>query len=164
MQTTVDVVPRGKFLTEQEKRFVGLYSQGMTAKAAARAAGYLLTEAVRLLDRQDVIESIALMRQRMNEELGAVITRDFVGAMILEAHKKAATATEEITAARELARLYGLNAPEKTVSVQYNVTRVEQLEALPDAELARIAGLDTTALSLEAPLDYDTLEAEDAPC
>lgn len=163
MHTTVDVVPRGRFLTEQEKRFVGLYAQGMTGKAAARAAGYSHLDSLKLLERQDVIESLAIMRQRMNEELGAVITRDFVGAMILEAHKKAATATEEITAARELARLYGLNAPEKTVSVQYNVTRVEQLESLPDAELARIAGLDTTQIALDAPYtlhEYDEPEGD----
>ena len=69
--------------------------------------------------------------------------------MILEAHKKAATATEEIAAARELAKLYGLNSPEKQVVVNYNVSRVEQLETLPDHELARIAGLDD---AVDAPL------------
>ena len=160
--TTVDVLPRERFLSEQEKRFVGLYAQGMTARAAARAAGYELPEALRLIKRQDVMESIAVMRQRMNEQLGEVITRDFVGAMILEAHKKAATATEEIAAARELAKLYGLNAPEKREVVSYSVTRVEQLESLPDAELVRLAGLQDAALP--PPLeDITDIDCDPAP-
>lgn len=154
-----DAIPRGRFLTKQERQFVGLYAQGMSAKAAARAAGYMLVEAVELLKRQDVVESIAAMRERMNEELGVVITRDFVGAMILEAHKKAASATEELAAARDLAKLYGLNAPERTVSVQYNVSRVEQLEGLPEAELARLAGYDANAFALPPPIDAEPVEA-----
>ena len=156
--TTVDVLPRGRFLTEQEKRFVGLYAQGMTAKAACRAAGYQASDLPALMDRQDVMESIALMRQRMNETLGEVITRDFVGAMILEAHKKAASATEELTAARDLAKLYGLNAPEKREVVTYNVQRVEQLENLPDAELIRMAGFTEAALALPPAEDIDDAE------
>ena len=118
------------------------YASGMPVRNAAKSVGLTPGQGEKLLDRQDIAETVGVLRQRVTQELGSVITRDFVGGMILEAHKKAATATEEITAARELAKLYGLNAPEKQVVVNYNVSRVEQLETLPDHELARIAGLD----------------------
>lgn len=143
-QADVIATPRGRFLTSQERQFVMNYASGMPVKNAAKCVGLTPAEGARLLDRQDVAETVGVLRQRITQELGSVITRDFVGAMILEAHKKAATATEEITAARELAKLYGLNSPEKQVVMTYNVSRVEQLETLPDHELARIAGLDET--------------------
>jgi len=148
--TQADVIgstPRGRFLTSQEREFVINYAAGMPVKQAAVSAGMKTQAGLKLMERQDVAETIGILRQKVAAELGSVITRDFVGAMILEAHKKAATATEEITAARELAKLYGLNAPEKQVVVSYNVQRVEQLEALPDHELARLAGLDDMALA-----------------
>lgn len=141
-QADVIATPRGRFLTSQERQFVMNYASGMPARNAAKSVGLTPGEGVKLLDRQDVAETVGVLRQQLTRELGSVITRDFVGVMILEAHKKAATATEEIAAARELAKLYGLNSPEKQIVMTYNVSRVEQLETLPDHELARIAGLD----------------------
>ena len=148
-QADVIATPRGRFLTSQERQFVVNYASGMPVRNAAKTVGMTPGEGVKLLDRQDIAETVGVLRQQLTRELGSVITRDFVGVMILEAHKKAATATEEIAAARELAKLYGLNSPEKQVVVNYNVSRVEQLETLPDHELARIAGLDD---AVDAPL------------
>lgn len=137
----ISTTPRGRFLTSQERQFVVNYASGMPVREAAKSVGLDARDGLKLMERQDIAETVGILRQKLTQELGAVITRDFVGAMILEAHKKAATATEEITAARELAKLYGLNAPEKQLVVSYNVQRVEQLEALSDQELARIADL-----------------------
>lgn len=154
-QADVLATPRGRFLTSQERQFVMNYASGMPVRNAAKSVGLTPGQGAQLLERQDVAETVGVLRQQLTRELGSVITRDFVGVMILEAHKKAATATEEIAAARELAKLYGLNAPEKQVVMTYNVSRVEQLETLPDHELARIAGLDdaVTAPTLEVLSD-----------
>ena len=154
--------PQGRFLTAQEQRFVLNYAQGMPLHAAAKSAGYAESRALAVLERQDVAETVAVLRKRMTERLGDIIDRDFVGAMILEAHKKAATATEELTAARDLAKLYGLNAPEKKVSLTYNVSRIEQLEALSDADLIRLAEADAQTLSLPEPVLPRPEETDDA--
>jgi len=123
------------------------YAQGMTVKAAARYAGYPLAKAVELFQRDDIAETVYTLRQKIEESLGDVITRDFVGEMILAAHKKAVSATEELAAARDLAKLYGLNAPEKTVQVVHHLQRIEQLEGLSDSELARLAAIDEGLLA-----------------
>lgn len=146
--------PRGRFLTAQESRFVALYAQGLPPSKAAKAAGYAGdgdAAAAGLMGNEAIAETITALKMRQMDSLGEVVTRDFVGQMFLEAHKKAATATEEVAAARELGKLYGLYAPEKAaVEVSVQVNRIEQLESLSDEELLRRARLRATSLSPSA--------------
>lgn len=162
--------PRGRFLTAQEQRFVGLYVQGLSVNAAAEAAGYQNPpEAARRLMREEaVIETLTALKMRQMDSLSELVTRDFVGHIFIEAHKKAATATEEIAAGRELGKLYGLYAPEKAATeINVTVNRIEQLEALSDEELMRRAQLRASSLSPathrrapSAPLAADPASAE----
>lgn len=156
--TVKSLAPPGRFLTLQERTFVVGYAQGMSLKAAARHAALSTADALKLTQRDDVAETLHVLRRKVEEELGDVITRDFVGGMILEAHKKAVSATEELAAARDLAKLYGLNAPEKTLQVVHHVQRVEQLEGLSDSELARLAALDDKLMAPPVPLAYEAEE------
>jgi len=146
--------PRGRLLTPQETRFVTLYAQGIPAGDAALSAGYpSKTAAGALLGSEAIAETITALKMRQIDTLGEIVTRDFVGQMFLEAHKKAATATEEIAAGRELGKLYGLYAPEKgNVEVNVTVNRIEQLESLSDDELLRRARLRAHSLSPEDDL------------
>lgn len=151
--------PRGRFLTAQEAKFVGLYCQGMPLNSAALAAGYQKNSGPILLQNEAVAETITALKMRQMDSLGEVVTRDFVGQIFLEAHKKAATATEEIAAGRELGKLYGLYAPEKgTVEVNVQVNRIEQLESLSDAELMRLAKLRATSLSPGEPIEGEVVD------
>lgn len=133
--------------------------RGAPHSTAARAAGMTNGQALEALQRNEVAETVAAMRRRLDESLGEVITRDFIGGMILDSHRRAATATEELTAARDLAKLYGLNAPERAVQVVYNVSRVEQLEHMSDEELVRIAGITPDTVRQPALLEHEA-EAE----
>lgn len=141
--------PRGRFLTAQEARFVSFYAQGLPPGKAAVAAGYPDEASARpLLTNEAIAETVTALKMRQMDSLGEVVTRDFVGQMFLEAHKRAATATEEIAAGRELGKLYGLYAPEKgSVEVSVTVNRIEQLENLPTDELLRRARLRTPSIS-----------------
>lgn len=141
--------PRGRFLTAQEKRFVALYAQGLPPGEAALAAGYpRSTIANKLLGTEAIAETITALKMRQMDSLGEIVTRDFVGQIFLEAHKKAATATEEIAAGRELGKLYGVYAPEKSAQeVNIVVNRIEQLEGLSDEELLRRAKLRAGSLT-----------------
>lgn len=146
--------PRGRFLTAQESRFVALYAQGLAPGKAAVGAGYANEGCAQsLMSNEAIAETITALKMRQMDSLGEIVTRDFVGQMFLEAHKKAATATEEIAAGRELGKLYGLYAPEKgTVEVNVQVNRIEQLENLSDEELLRRARLRSTSLSPAADI------------
>jgi len=88
------------------------------------------------------------------------ITKNQLNLLLLEAHKKSATATEEVAAIRELGKINGLyekTEPDITINIQQNV---HKLEVLSDAELLRLAGRDEELLSNE-PIEGDFEEVMD---
>lgn len=159
-----------KPLTRQMEQAVLLYLRGMSANAAATAAGYADGAQLRAwLNSEEGNAVLDYVSKRHHEAVN--VTRDRIATMFFEAHAKAANATEEISATRELAKLYDLYENEKrkgAVNVQINnhqnVTNVKQLERLSDAELLELAGPNTNLGRLiEAPPqrtkgdDYDPI-------
>lgn len=138
--------PVAHVLSRQEMEFVRGYVQGLAPSRAAVQAGYQESMARTLLNKTQIVETIAILREQYAANLGATITRDTVTAMLLDAHKKASTAAEEIMAAKELGKLHGLYAPERHVSISANITRIDQLETMSDEQLAAIGRLSADSV------------------
>lgn len=132
-------------LSVQEERLILFHLRGLTKAAAGRAAGYRnLDHVYEVFKKPKIQKAIEYLREEMREEVK--FDRNTATTMYLEAHRKSATATEEKNVVDSLCKLHGLFAPEQATQVNINVDKIQQLERLPDAELLRIAGVDTSYL------------------
>jgi hypothetical protein len=94
-----------------------------------------------LAENEAVARTLAQMRELVRQEaleLGAAnFSRDDATRLYLEAHARAANATEEIKAVDSLVKLHGLAEPEKR---EVKVTRRDQLQELDDDALMELTG------------------------
>lgn len=127
-------------LTQQEVIFVQSLMRGLPLHMAAQQAGVPEHEMQSFAKQPHVASVIAYLRETtFNTHIE--VTRDMLNLMLFEAHAKSSTATEEIMAIRELAKMNGLNAPTQTeVKVTHETRTAEQMRRMSSAELARIAG------------------------
>lgn len=116
--------------TAQEQAFARYVARGMHPVAAARAAGM---PAVPPAER--IADLVNTFPNNVNQH---VVTRDLLNKMLFEAHAKAATASEEIAAIRELGKLNGLYEQADT-TVKVEINSIKQLEELPDEKLIELA-------------------------
>lgn len=128
-------------LTGQEVTFVQSLLRGLPLAMAAEQVGVPIASAQTFLTRPQVAAVLAYLREtQITTELR--IDRNMLNLMLMEAHAKSATATEEIMAVRELAKINGLNAPQ-----QIEVTRRQ--EAVTASQLRRMSSEDLAALADE---------------
>lgn len=126
-----------------------LYVKGYSKTKAATEAGYKSTGHVtKLLSSEEGKAILEYFREKLLEPIN--ITRELLTTMLLEAHKKSATATEEVAVIRELGKMHDVyedskqNRQNKAGSlslVQNNlsITNVKQLDRLSDEELMQLA-------------------------
>lgn len=142
-------------LTPQQERFVALFCYGFPAKQAARHAGLSAAKATELLESPEINAVIDQLREVYADEVR--ITRETITVLLLEAHRKAATASEEISAAKELGKLHGLYK-----SDEQRGTKITQNTLINgDVTVAgrkKIARMTTDQLIELAHLDEDTDE------
>ena len=132
-------------LSVQEERLILFHLRGLTKAAAGRAAGYRNMDHVyEVFKKPKIQKAVSYLREEMRAEVK--FDRNTATTMYLEAHRKSATATEEKNVVDSLCKLHGLFAPEQATQVNINVDKIQQLERLPDAELLRLAGVDTSYL------------------
>ena len=132
-------------LSVQEERLILFYIRGMSKAAAGRASGYRnLDHVYDVFKKPKIQKAIEYLREEMREEIK--FDKNTATTMYLEAHRKSATATEEKNVVDSLCKLHGLFAPEQATQVNINVDKLQQLERLPDSELLRIAGVDSSHL------------------
>mgnify|MGYP001412936535 CR=1 FL=1 len=132
-------------LSVQEERLILFHIRGMSKAAAGRAAGYQnLDHVYEVFKKPKISQAVNYLRQEIREEVK--FDRNTATTMYLEAHRKSANATEEKNVVDSLCKLHGLFAPENATQVNINVDKIERLERLPDSELLRIAGVDSTHL------------------
>lgn len=133
-------------LTKQMEHAVLLFIRGMSITAAARGAGYNDTRQLKKwLDSEEGEAVMGYVRDKHLESVN--VTREQLTRMLFEAHAKAATATEEIAAIREIGKMNDLYENEKrkgAVNVQINntqnITNEKQLERMSTEELLQLAG------------------------
>ena len=132
-------------LSVQEERLILFHLRGLTKAAAGRAAGYRnLDHVYEVFKKPKIQKAVEYLREEMREEVK--FDRNTATTMYLEAHRKSATATEEKNVVDSLCKLHGLFAPEQATQVNINVDKIQQLERLPDSELLKLAGVDTSYL------------------
>ena len=132
-------------LSVQEERLILFHLRGLTKAAAGRAAGYRNMDHVyEVFKKPKIQKAVGYLREEMREEVK--FDRNTATTMYLEAHRKSATATEEKNVVDSLCKLHGLFAPEQATQVNINVDKIQQLERLPDSELLKLAGVDTSYL------------------
>lgn len=149
-----------KALTVQQEKFVHLYCSGMSAAAAARAAGYSdRSSASNLLKHDKVAKAIAYLREEYRETVKFTIEN--AHRMYMEAYASSANATEMKNTTDSLVKLHGLAAPDPSTQVNINVTNVKQLEQLSDAELLRLAGKEAEYLDPKKVIDAEYTETND---
>jgi len=142
-------------LTAQQEHLVFLLASGIPAPAACKAAGYKGTQAMRNPKVQNAVKFVR------TEQQGQVkVNRDKLTAMLFSAHAKAANATEEIAAIRELGKMHDVYAQAQEdrknnvhTAVQINNNTVHQLS---DADLLRIAELSSDLTPTPAVLEHDS--------
>lgn len=147
-------------LTSQEEVYVQRRVQGLNPQAAARAAGYTrpTMAVIELAEREDIQHAIVFLRETARQaaiNAGAMqFSKDDATLLYLNAHAKAATATEEIKAVDSLVKLHGLAAPEK---MEVEITRRDQLEGMSDEDLMRVMGDKAIVLD---PSEYRRLSED----
>lgn len=148
--------------TAQEKQYLLLILNGTRAIDAAQAVG--ATVPAKFVERmhedpraQAVMDQVPAHRTQK-----VAITRDMLNIMLLDSHSRAATATEEIMAIRELGKMNDLYADAKHKGMkivnnigntQVNVT-AKKFESMSDEELLELSGDDITL----DPDDYRRIE------
>lgn len=130
------IIASMSIITEQERQALHYLSRGFSKAAAAKAAG-LPSSAV--FERAHVQEALSDMNTEVTAEIK--VTRDTLTQMLFESHRKSATATEEIAAAREIGKLHGLYESDKMQQTNINVNVIEQIESLPVGELLELANM-----------------------
>ena len=113
-------------------KFASLVIAGVRPQEAAISAGYEGKRAANLLRARRIQTFIAEEQNFYREKYR--LDRQQLIQMLLAAHCRATSATEEIAAIRELGRFLGLYPTSKKT-----VTKTRQIETLSDSELLKIA-------------------------
>ena len=147
-------------LTSQQEKAILLYFRGLTKAQAATEAGYTSHKGVGFLNSP---EAVAIMDYLRADELQDIrVSRDSLTGMLLASHAKAATATEEIMAVREIGKMHDLYASDannkggNTLIINGNVQNIKQIERMDDSKLLELAGFET----LDPVANGETLEGE----
>lgn len=145
------------FLTSQEQTFCKRVAQGMQPELAGRESGLTKKQWAELLTRDNIQNTLAILKNQVQEYMKVDVTTDLLNSMLFEAHATAATSTEKISAVRELGKMNGLYAPEKKeIDITTN-KKMAQLESLTDDELVRRANYQ---LELRNPTELEDVEGE----
>ena len=129
--------------TARQKQFMDAMTSGRSVIDAARDAGYVPRVGYRLLQVPAIREELNRRMTKIRERLE--MTRERVQDMVLEAYavaKLQADAASMVRAASEINKMCGYYATvERHVKLDVSATiRQEEIRALPDSELIRMAG------------------------
>lgn len=143
-------------LDPQEARFVEEMLRGAPLLVAAKNAGIKRDAANEVAARPHVAETLAYLRdQYARSQL--VVNRDMLNLMLMEAHAKSATATEEVMAIRELGRMNGCYEPEKREVVSHKHMTYEQVRNLDTDQLLELAEDDGIDPDIE-DADWESMD------
>jgi hypothetical protein len=150
-------------LTSQEEKWVLMRIQGMSPTQAEKAVGMPVGKGLKLAKKKHIQIVLEYLREKEFEDVR--MTRGRITQMFLDAHGHAATATEEVMATRELAKLHDLYKDEinkreargggpTTINIEGDLT-VKQINNMTDDELAAVAGV----IDLD-PANYEVIHDE----
>lgn len=125
-------------LSPLESQFVIALLRGVPVVPAGKSVGLSAEEAIELKHKPHVLKTLTYLKDQY-AATQVVVNRDMLNMMLMEAHAKAGTATEEIMAIRELGKMNGCYEPERREVVTKNVT-FDQIAEMDTDELLRLAG------------------------
>jgi len=154
-----ELAPYLEQLTEMQLIFVQCKLKGMTDVASATAAGLSNPQKAgyRFMKSKAVQEAVKVGREALAR--GVMFDRRKAHEMLMDAHRNAENATEQVVAIREMIKLHGIAAPEvKEIhqTVKGEVVHKEVKE-LTDEELLRLAKLPTAQLPSIIEGEYQEL-------
>lgn len=153
-------------LTSQQEQFLMYHLRGMSVAEACRAVGYSSSDTGRRLLAEERVQVI-LEYMRAREFNDVQVSLETLTAMLFEAHRKSATATEEIAAIRELGKLHAIYPEVRrgadVTLVQINNHPTErQLARMSTEELMKLAEPALAGLLEQPqPIDEDTSDILD---
>jgi len=153
---------RGNRLNVQQRVFVEHYVAGMSASAAAKAAGYKHDDSGSVLLKKPYVRS-SIVQMQLAVERNSEMTKKKVMDGFLSAIEQAKTLgdpTAQIQGWNSVAKMCGYFEPQKhevNISVQGKVV-VERLQSMSDEELLKLATEQPNALEGE----YTALDADDS--
>lgn len=140
----------GTYLTAQQKRLLAFMRQGLDTAIAANAAGMTPEDAFEFLNNNRDYSEQAAKSQQTLQQARVIVTRDMLTLMLLEERERSGTASEGISAIKEIGRLNGLypeqaEAMRKVKDIEQGVTvdgvtNSNVLAGKSDDELMAIAG------------------------
>jgi len=149
------VIPK---LTKQQEQFVRYYLLGYSTTEAGKAAGYSQANSSKLVNNAVIQRTLTYFREKEFDRIA--VSRESITKLFFEAHRKSGTATEEVAALREIARMHGLYEPQKIQTISVNINSERHIEAATDADLLKLAGFGNTHFNLEATIDGEFEEVE----
>jgi phage terminase small subunit len=157
-------------LTVQQEIFVLSRVRGMNVAASERAAGMPKDAGRRFLEnrKEDMVAIMDFFRQQMFDQAGIDVAT--LTQMVMEAHRKSATATEELKAVEVLAKVHQLGgyASPQVLKDRSEDERVKELEIGPSSakELERMSEeklLNMAALDTMGGLDPEPIQRREVP-
>ena len=140
-------------LDAKQKLYIESRAMGSVPVVAARVAGYTHPDEAAIELEADRTVRMALEVSIRLKARELKVTREDVMGWMLDAYRNAATSTEMLAAAKEIARLNGLYEPQRLEINKTVEIRQEQLRNMSDDELLKLAGE-----AIEA--DYEVLDFE----
>ena len=140
----MDLTPALADLTDKQRLYVQARLEGSSPELAARRAGSEVPKKDwRLYEIHPKVQA-ALQKGREISMQQCGVTRERVSEMLQEAYRNAATAMEQIAAAKELGKLWGVYEAAK-VQVEHrlgNVKSEQELRALSVADLEALTAIE----------------------
>jgi hypothetical protein len=141
----------------QQENILAYILAGLSISAAIKAAGAKRITATMLLQDPDFAMYLAHFEKVHLQELE--FTRDDAHRLLLEAHRKSVSATEEVMCIGKMIELHGVAAPKVSVNKNSTTHLIEHTSAgdlslLTDEELFKLQGGNTIDLEPEA-ITYD---------
>jgi phage terminase small subunit len=150
-------------LTERQRIYVESRLRGLSKMASATAAGISNPKhnAYQFEKRPAVREAIRAGMEALATEV--MFTRKKAHDMLMDAHRNAASTTEQVFAIKELIKLHGVAAPE-VKELRHQVTgslKHEEVRQLSDTELLKLAQLPPSELpSTVIEGEYESVERD----
>lgn len=162
MTSGKELAPYLEPLTEMQRLYVRARLQGLSKVASATAAGCANPG-----NNWNKFENSAAVKEAIRAGTEALardimFTRKKAHELLEEAHRNAATATEQILAIREMIKLHGVAAPE-VKELRHQVTgkvEHEQVKSLSDADLLRLARLPDDKVPQVLEAEYEVVDEQ----
>ena len=147
-----------KNITAQQELILAYMLGGLAMGHAITAAGVKGTTVQKLLENENFMAYVNYFGEQKIHEIQFGV--DDAHRMLLEAHRKAISSTEEVVAIKEMIALHGLAAPKRQINQNYteHVIREGDYKVIPEEKLMQLAqgaliDLEPTAIEYDSPKD-----------